>query len=78
MEKVQTENKDYIRDTHSRALLAHNINDLHTHRERKSKALGAAYEFQQLKDDVHSLKDAVILLNKSLKEQSDVSKRSSN
>ena len=76
--RVQTEDKRYVRDINSNALLATDIDELYKYREGRKNQQQHLKEFQQLRQDMNSLQSAVQLLNMTLMEHLDASKRSIN
>ena len=60
METVQTEDKSYVRDIHSKALLSTDIVALENHRHRQIMVSQQSFEWQQMKtkvDELNTVKD---------------------
>lgn len=76
MNKVQTEDKRYVRDIHSKALLATDISALHKYRRDKKMHKQSHEDYQILKDKVNNLQNDIEFIKQLLLEQIDVSKRS--
>ena len=76
--RIQTEDKRYVRDINSNALLATDIDELYKYREGRKNQQQHLKEFQQLRQDMNSLQSAVQLLNMTLMEHLDAGKRSTN
>lgn len=61
MNRIETEDKRYVRDIHSKALLSTDINALHKHRKERA-------ELNKLRDDYIMLKDTVFEMKNDLAE----------
>jgi uncharacterized protein YjiS (DUF1127 family) len=55
MEKVQTEDRSFVRDLHSKALLNTDRVALENHRQRKKHQSQASQEWQEMKQKVEEL-----------------------
>ena len=55
METVQTEDKSYVRDIHSKALLNTDRVALENHRQRQRMLTQQSFEWQQIKSKVNEL-----------------------
>ena len=55
METVQTEDKSYVRDLHSKALLNTDKVALENHRQRQRMLTQQSFEWQQIKSKVNEL-----------------------
>lgn len=76
MSNIQTEDKNYVRDLNSKALLATDLSALHKYREQKKKLKEQSADYLQLKDQVNSLQNDINFIKQLLLEQFDVSERS--
>ena len=64
METVQTENKSFVRDIHSKALLSTDKVALENHRQRQRFMSQQAFEWQEMKikvDELNTVKDEIII-----------------
>ena len=78
MSKVQTEDKRYIRDLNSKALLATDINALHKYRKQKEISKQKTLEYEELKQKVAKIDNDIEFIKQILLEQIDGSQRSVN
>jgi cell division protein FtsB len=62
MNRVQTENKNYVRDIHSRALLATDKESLYRHRKERAELNKLRDDYHTLRDTVHKMKDDLAFL----------------
>ena len=65
METVQTEDKSYVRDIHSKALLSTDRVALDNHRHRQIMVSQQSFEWQQMKtkvDELNTVKDEMLEL----------------
>tara|TARA_Y100001951_G_scaffold96895_1_gene96118 strand:- start:210 stop:449 length:240 start_codon:yes stop_codon:yes gene_type:complete len=63
METVQTEDKSYVRDIHSKALLSTDRVALDNHRHRQIMVSQQSFEWQQMKtkvDELNTVKDEML------------------
>ena len=63
METVQTEDKSYVRDIHSKALLSTDRVALDNHRQRQILMSQHSFEWQQMKtkvDELNTVKDEML------------------
>ena len=63
METVQTENKSFVRDIHSKALLSTDKVALENHRQRQRFLSQQAFEWQEMKikvDELNTVKDEML------------------
>ena len=63
METVQTENKSFVRDIHSKALLSTDKVALENHRQRQSFLSQQAFEWREMKikvDELNTVKDEML------------------
>ena len=63
METVQTEDKSYVRDIHSKALLSTDRVALENHRQRQILVSQHSFEWQQMKtkvDELNTVKDEML------------------
>ena len=63
METVQTEDKSYVRDIHSKALLSTERVALDNHRHRQIMVSQQSFEWQQMKtkvDELNTVKDEML------------------
>ena len=63
METVQTEDKSYVRDIHSKALLSTDRVALDNHRQRQTLISQHSFEWQQMKikvDELNTVKDEML------------------
>ncbi len=63
METVQTEDKAYVRDIHSKALLSTDRVALDNHRHRQIMVSQQSFEWQQMKtkvDELNTVKDEML------------------
>ena len=63
METVQTEDKSYVRDIHSKALLSTDRVALDKHRHRQIMVSQQSFEWQQMKtkvDELNTVKDEML------------------
>tara|TARA_B100001750_G_C15213672_1_gene449670 strand:- start:141 stop:377 length:237 start_codon:yes stop_codon:yes gene_type:complete len=63
METVQTENKSFVRDIHSKALLSTDKVALENHRQRQRFMSQQAFEWQEMKikvDELNTVKDEML------------------
>ena len=63
METVQTEDKSYVRDIHSKALLSTDRVALENHRQRQRFMSQHAFEWQEMKikvDELNTVKDEML------------------
>ena len=63
METVQTENKSFVRDIHSKALLSTDKVALENHRQRQRFLSQQAFEWQEMKikvDELNNVKDEML------------------
>ena len=63
METVQTEDKSYVRDIHSKALLSTDRVALENHRHRQIMVSQQSFEWQQMKtkvDELNTVKDEML------------------
>ena len=63
METVQTEDKSYVRDIHSKALLSTDRVALDNHRYRQIMVSQQSFEWQQMKtkvDELNTVKDEML------------------
>ena len=63
METVQTEDKSYVRDIHSKALLSKDRVALDNHRHRQIMVSQQSFEWQQMKtkvDELNTVKDEML------------------
>ena len=63
METVQTEDKSYVRDIHSKALLSTDRVALENHRQKQVLVSQQSFEWQQMKikvDELNTVKDEML------------------
>jgi hypothetical protein len=63
METVQTENKSFVRDIHSKALLSTDKVALENHRQRQRFMSQQAFEWQEMKikvDELNTVRDEML------------------
>ena len=63
METVQTEDKSYVRDIHSKALLSTDRVALENHRQKQVMVSQQSFEWQQMKikvDELNTVKDEML------------------
>ena len=71
METVQTEDKSYVRDIHSKALLSTDRVALDNHRHRQIMVSQQSFEWQQMKtkvDELNTVREEMLELKVLLKE----------
>lgn len=73
MNKVQTEDRRYVRDIESKALLATDINALHKYRLEKKKLKEHEDRFNNIEMKVNKLGDDIGLIKNMLQEKLNVS-----
>ena len=78
MSKIQTEDKRYIRDLNSKALLATDINALYKYRKQKEISKQKTLEYEELKQKVAKIDNDIEFIKQILLEQIDGSQRSVN
>ena len=61
---IQTDEKDFMRDPVTRALINTNVKALHEHRVKREQVL----RLQRLEDDVHYIMKALVEIQEALKE----------